>query len=797
MAKKPDRQTALIRLQDADRKHIKATDGYARKVNKIYDEAAREYARLAGSLFAPDPNKPFSFDDYPTTKKKAAALAQELTANVKKVIEAGQRSEWLAATYRADAFLGTVLDRSKLTADEIKQYEDRNLEGLAAFQGRKVQGMDLSARVWKYTDQFTSQMEMAIDIALGEGRSAQELSRDVRSLLNEPNKLFRRVRDKYGNLQLSKAAAAYHPGRGVYRSSAQNAMRLARTEINMAYRQADWQRWQTLDFVVGIRISLSNNHTIKNRKGELEPLEDICNELAGDYPKTFKFVGWHPNCRCVITPILQSDDEMHSARRARLRAVMNEEAYKAMPSANQVNTVPDAFTRHIEAIAKRSEGWASQPYYIRDNFNGGRIAGGLSSAVPHTQPVGGTAAKPNTPPTPCTLYDTEIDELKKKAYALGLDISRLDPLRAAGESAPLKAEVTRLKTTAEDRTADWLAAAASLRAFLTKCKGKGYKSKFGKIYWDAFSSKFEGIISANSYDLNRYYGDAIKALTEGLKDAQTTWTNLKDTIAREEAATPKDYPDTMPDELHDGGSYLANYGDNYKFNKDFFKLLKTQPTLVITKNNSKGSYETARGMKVVINVSSRGKDSQWEHRSVIYHEFGHAIADQQGLLHDAEVTKTRDAQLARLRKKTKGFYYKRTIEGHYDAETDTYKTTTKKEKVEVNQMYIITLSQKIQNIVNRLRNKKEDDPIFKRYGLTKGDALEQICCVMDTLRSLVNRQDVGYGHSVSYFKYPGMKEHEYLAHCFENAYIGNTAFKVLMPTEYAEMIALVKTFKQP
>jgi hypothetical protein len=112
-------------------------------------------------------------------------------------------------------------------------------------------------------------------------------------------------------------------------------------------------------------------------------------------------------------------------------------------------------------------------------------------------------------------------------------------------------------------------------------------------------------------------------------------------------------------------------------------------------------------------------------------------------------------------------------------------------------MYIITLSQKIQNIVNRLRNKKEDDPIFKRYGLTKGDALEQICCVMDTLRSLVNRQDVGYGHSVSYFKYPGMKEHEYLAHCFENAYIGNTAFKVLMPTEYAEMIALVKTFKQP
>jgi hypothetical protein len=55
--------------------------------------------------------------------------------------------------------------------------------------------MNLSDRVWKYTKAFKTEMELAIDLGL-DGRSSQKLSQDVRSLLNEPNKLFRRVRDK-------------------------------------------------------------------------------------------------------------------------------------------------------------------------------------------------------------------------------------------------------------------------------------------------------------------------------------------------------------------------------------------------------------------------------------------------------------------------------------------------------------------------------------------------------------------------------------------------------------------------
>ena len=67
-----------------------------------------------------------------------------------------------------------------------------------------------------------------------------------------------------------------------------NARRLAVTETNLAYRTADYDRYQLFDFVVGIEIHLSGNHTCKGVKGDFF---DICDELQGKYPKDFKFTG--------------------------------------------------------------------------------------------------------------------------------------------------------------------------------------------------------------------------------------------------------------------------------------------------------------------------------------------------------------------------------------------------------------------------------------------------------------------------------------------------------------------------
>ena len=48
--------------------------------------------------------------------------------------------------------------------------------------------------------------------------------------------------------------------------------------------------------------------TTQNGKHET----DICDSLSGKYPKTFKFMGWHPMCLCYAIPLLKTEDEFWS-----------------------------------------------------------------------------------------------------------------------------------------------------------------------------------------------------------------------------------------------------------------------------------------------------------------------------------------------------------------------------------------------------------------------------------------------------------------------------------------------------
>jgi len=268
-----------------DLAHYRRIGRYAALVDEIYRKAASEAARIGAGLQI-NPQKPFSFDQFPQTKARVDKLFADMARDMNLVIEQGMREEWLQAAKKNDEFVNYIFRNSRVPREAIEKYFNRNLEGLAAFQKRKVRGLGLSDRVWKYTRQFKNEIELGLDVGIGEGRSAQQISRDLRGYLQNPDKLFRRVRDKYGNLQLSKAAKAYHPGRGVYRSSYKNAMRLARTETNMAYRMSDHERWMQLDFVRGIEVRLSHSH----------PMPDICDDLKGFYPKNFIFRGWHAQC---------------------------------------------------------------------------------------------------------------------------------------------------------------------------------------------------------------------------------------------------------------------------------------------------------------------------------------------------------------------------------------------------------------------------------------------------------------------------------------------------------------------
>ena len=750
----------IVRLRGFDARHYAKTRQYARQVERLYNTACDEIARAAGRITIPEDGV-FSFDDFPATRRQAEGILSRLTKKVEAVITTGTRTEWQAACDKSDAFLGSILRTSRLTPEEAEKYQARNLEALQAFQQRKAGGLGLSQRVWKYTEEFKTALELGIDVAVGEGRSAQQLSRDLRQYLQQPDKLFRRVRDKGGNLRLSKAAKMYHPGQGVYRSAAKNAERLARTEVNMAYREAEYLRWQQLDFVVGFRVMLSNNHTTTDSKGKKVPLTDICDELAGDYPKTFKFLGWHPQCRCVVVPIMSDYDEFNKDRANRLKAIVRGQSYKSLPSRRTVRDVPAAFRSHIEAIADRSKNWKAMPYYIRDNFKKGVISGGLLPTIPQKAQMPGTTAKP---PEPCTEFDSEIANFKKWAYSFGLDVSRLDPLRTAGDRAGLNAEVKRLQEERLNRMSEWLAARSEVDDFADKAVG------FPDIV-----KEIKDALTANEIRTTNYYGDCISRL-------KAFFASLPGKLSAAKAKKGS-YSANMPTELRKGGKWLR--GDDYEYSREFFDLIdpKKPIPLTIHKKNGNDSYHSALKGVVLDMGGTRSSQSPYYRRALIYHEFGHGIDYQRGLRHSKEVKDLRDKQIARLREKVETTVTKR----KWDPDKKAFVTETKKTKL----MKAKVLSERLDRLYRKIYSM--DDATFTKRGITKHDVIEQIAAVQDTLKSLI--VSVGWGHSTSYFKGAGKSEAEYLAHCFENAFIGNRVFQKYLPTEYAEMIAFIRSLK--
>lgn len=350
--------------------HEQRVNEITKKIDDIYAAAVTEAASIGAIIRGFNPDKVFAFSDYPVTRERVNAMLKQLHNQVVGVVENGCRAEWDLANEKNDELTERLLGPHKETMPKevLERYYKNNNDAREQFIRRReevrgeTEGLNLSDRVWRYTDQFKQEIELGLDLGLGEGRSADQMSRDLRGYLREPNKLFRRVRDKHGNLVLSKAAKAYHPGRGVYRSSYKNARRLAATETNIAYRSADHIRWNQLDFVVGIRINLSKNHTING-----VPFTDICDDLQGLYPKTFKFTGWHPLCRCYPTSVLKTEDELFRDLDGVDRG-----------SENKVEKTPKAFDEYVRKNRDRIAGSASKPYWVLDNFKDGDIDKGLS-----------------------------------------------------------------------------------------------------------------------------------------------------------------------------------------------------------------------------------------------------------------------------------------------------------------------------------------------------------------------------------------------------------------------------------
>ena len=358
---------------------FKRTEGYAAEVRAIYLEAMGEIINLVKGTELED-GKPFSFAEYGYSEEVTPIL-RNMYSRTYQVIRGGVQKEWLQSNEHNDGLVKSVFGEHSIEDHHFARYFLRNKEAMDAFFARKTgeEGLNLSQKVWKYNGMFKEELENTLDLAIGEGTPANRLATKIKGYLQEPDKFYRRFRVKIGEDEngnpiygriwkrriwdkesesykwVNDDPKKYHPGQGVYRSSYRNAQRLARTETNIAYREADFTRWQQIDFVVGVEIKLSNNH----------PVWDICDDLKGVYPKGFKWVGWHPNCRCYMVPVLAKEEELDKM----LDKILNGEDPGSVVT-DSPKDLPDQFQTWVKDNEERyakAEAKGTLPYFIRDN----------------------------------------------------------------------------------------------------------------------------------------------------------------------------------------------------------------------------------------------------------------------------------------------------------------------------------------------------------------------------------------------------------------------------------------------
>lgn len=331
------------------------------EIEKMYASAIIAVAGIAATM------KPkagiFSVKKYP---KLEATIDKEINTLHEKLYAAvadGVNRAWGLSDSKNKVFLDDSLKDFKLTPKAKEIYYDSHIEAKQAFQGQTIKGLNLSDRVWNAVNVLKDEFEPNLALGISTGESAASMARRMRKYLNEPDRVFRSIKEvnEKGEvkIRLSKAAQNYHPGQGVYRSSYKNALRLTREQINQSYRTADYERWQTQPFVVGIEINLSNNH--KHLPGKLP---EMCEILSGKYPKSFNWKGWHIQCLCHATPILITKDEMKQYT----ASIINGTEWEPN-SVNTVDSIPEYARAWYAENKEKIDGLRTIPSFISDNVD--------------------------------------------------------------------------------------------------------------------------------------------------------------------------------------------------------------------------------------------------------------------------------------------------------------------------------------------------------------------------------------------------------------------------------------------
>ena len=536
----------------------------------------------------------------------------------------------------------------------------------------------------------------------------------------------------------------------MYKSAYKNAMRVARTETNMAYRKADNVRWQQMDFVVGQRISLSKKH----------PCEDICDDLAGEYPKSFVFTGWHPQCFCYVTPILGDEDEMAKIT----DAFLDGKDYE--PQFEQLEKYPKGFQNWVKDHKKQIEKSIKQgkePYFIKDNMAVvDNILTHKNDNLIHLKKVlsDGVERYDQNIPTD-NNGDIDIDKYKEKIADLlksagcffGENITNISSLKTKQQLDKWYSQALKF---ADISGLDKITSSVNKILLKGGIKGSSAVKRQGQKF----------LIQHYDYMKSREY---IKA-----QNALLGYKNLYDLSVKNVDFSKVSM--LMPKELMVGSKWLGVANNEYS--KAFFDLFNDYVPVTIKNTTKSNTFYDASTRSVTLNMGdNRYKVDVWYRFKSVYHEFGHALDSQLDLCNCKDILDTikrydkimkQNSKFNVINKearKIKDFMMEKTISAYEYADT--------------------MLDYYADKLLQGINNEK----LYKRLGIVKEriDA-GQRSALSDTL-SAISKGEHGYGHSKKYWEsnkdFPAM---EFIAHCFENKYAGNELFRCFYRQLYDDMI---------
>lgn len=271
----------------------------------------------------------------------------ELNKNLQDTMQLSVNKSWGLAESKALEWGEYFTDSATLATEFMRP----NKEALTAFVQRKIKGLSWSQKLWNISKNSNKLIEDYLATGILEGQSARDISKNITRMMKNPLSEKIPVIQPDGSVAIRtfKSQSDFllsPPLYGQYKNPYKAALRMVRTEINASYLRSDHDQRQHQRFVVGVRVKLSAAHKDF----------DICDSLIGDYPKTFIFEGWHPNCLCYAVSIRMTKEEFKKG---------------ATTSKNTVSKIPKSTERLAKAIKEGKMGSPSmkEASWLKNNFD--------------------------------------------------------------------------------------------------------------------------------------------------------------------------------------------------------------------------------------------------------------------------------------------------------------------------------------------------------------------------------------------------------------------------------------------